>query len=111
MLQVPIPVTAEWLEEQYKAGVLIPTKSLADQTFYEGSCRNATVAMWDAPRRRFIHVRHKWGEGFLEAIRDVESGKNHSFDVFCAYKVLSRNDSKTTELQRYLSKVEDLGTI
>lgn len=48
--------------------------------YYEGRCRNANIARWDANRGKFIHWRHKFGHKFLEEICHPEDDQR--YDVF-----------------------------
>lgn len=58
----------------------IPVADLVHGAYYEGRCRNATVARWNANIGKFVHWRTKFGETFLEEINHPENDKQ--FDVF-----------------------------
>jgi hypothetical protein len=58
----------------------IPKEQLKDGAYYEGRCRNATVARWNATEQQFYHWRVKFATRFIETIRCPEDEKN--FDVF-----------------------------
>ena len=60
----------------------IPKDQLKHGAYYEGSCRNASVARWDADKQVFIYRRHKFGNTFLEEIHCPED--DNVFDVFIA---------------------------
>jgi hypothetical protein len=59
---------------------IIARADLVDGAYYEGRCRNATVARWNAERGVFIHWRTKFANVFLEAIKHPEDEQH--FDVF-----------------------------
>lgn len=61
---------------------VIPKAELVDGAYYEGRCRNATVARWDGTHQCFVHWRTKFGSRFLETIRAPED--DQIFDVFVA---------------------------
>lgn len=48
--------------------------------YYQGRCRNASVARWDGNRGLFIYYRNKFGHEFLEEIKCPED--DIMFDVF-----------------------------
>jgi hypothetical protein len=54
--------------------------------YYNGNCRNASVARWDANRNLFVHWRTKFGERFLETILHPEDDDRH--DVFEVESIL-----------------------
>lgn len=58
----------------------IPKEQLKHGAYYEGRCRNATVARWNADEQQFYHWRRKFGTVFIETIRCPEDEKQ--FDVF-----------------------------
>lgn len=57
----------------------IPKKDLIHGAYYKGTCRNATVARWNAEKEVFVHWRNKFG-WFLETICHPED--EDYFDVF-----------------------------
>jgi hypothetical protein len=61
----------------------IPKADLIDGAYYQGSCRNATVARWSAKDERFYYWRFKFGDRFVEDIRHPEDDDGH--DVFHPY--------------------------
>ncbi len=50
--------------------------------YYEGTCRNATLARWNIERNRFFHWRVKFGHHFVEAICHPDDEQH--YDVFLA---------------------------
>ena len=69
---------------------VIAKADLIDGAYYEGRCRNATVARWNATREVFIHWRTKFGDTFLEAIRHPEDEAH--YDVFLPWRQLDEAD-------------------
>lgn len=63
----------------YQAGI-IPKLQLKHGVYYYGSCRNATVAMWNANLDCFEYMRSKLGSVFSETIRALED--DDGFDLF-----------------------------
>lgn len=61
---------------------VIPKAELEHGAYYQGTCRNATVARWDASKQRFYHHRTKFGQTFVESICAPED--DSQFDVFIA---------------------------
>lgn len=59
---------------------MIAKADLIHGAYYEGHCRNATVARWDGARERFRHWRSKFGSRFLEDICHPDDDAR--FDVF-----------------------------
>lgn len=76
---MPNPVTPEWLEAAYKAG-MIKMSDLVDGTEYYGDCRNASKAKWSAKDQKFYYVRNKFGSTFTEDINHPE--KDNGYDLF-----------------------------
>lgn len=48
--------------------------------YYQGMCRNAEYARWDATINKFIHWRKKWGTTFTETICHPKD--EQYYDVF-----------------------------
>ena len=57
-LRFGVPITAAELEAAWFAGML-RKEELKDGAYYWGCCRNARVAMWDADKGSFVHMRLK----------------------------------------------------
>lgn len=58
----------------------IPKNELIHEQYYNGSCRNASIARWDANKELFYHHRTKFGSTFIESIKHpVDEDK---WDVF-----------------------------
>ena len=56
--------------------------------YYEGLCRNATVARWDG--KKFVHWRSKFGHSYIERICCPED--DSVYDVFKARKRIDNPD-------------------
>ena len=63
---------------------------LAHGRYYEGNCRNATVARWNADHNRFFHWRAKFGHKYVEDICHPDD--EQYFDVFLADRELEAPD-------------------
>lgn len=61
---------------------VIPKASLEHGAYYQGRCRNASIARWDADRQLFVYWRTKFASTFLEEIKCPED--DILFDVFVA---------------------------
>lgn len=59
---------------------MISKADLEHGAYYEGRCRHATVARWDANAERFRHWRTKFMDTYLEYIRHPED--DQVCDVF-----------------------------
>lgn len=70
----------------------IAKQDLVHGAYYEGRCRNATVARWNAERECFVHWRTKFGQRFIEEIRHPEDDQH--YDVFVVERVLDNPDQE-----------------
>ena len=61
---------------------VIPKTLLEHGAYYQGRCRNASIARWNGDRGVFVYWRNKFGHVFLEEIRCPED--DIMFDVFVA---------------------------
>jgi hypothetical protein len=59
---------------------MIARADLQHGAYYEGRCRNATVARWDGTREKFRHWRTKFSSTYLEYICHPDD--NNWADVF-----------------------------
>jgi hypothetical protein len=57
----------------------IAKADLVHGAYYQGRCRNATIARWNADEGRFYHWRYKFG-WFVDTICHPEDEQD--FDVF-----------------------------
>lgn len=71
--------TDEELEAAYADG-LLRKEYLVDGQYYEGLCRNASIARWHEGAQRFVHVRTKFGSTFYECIKHPADERD--YDVF-----------------------------
>jgi hypothetical protein len=62
----------------------IPKSDLVHGAYYYGSCRNASIARWNADKQRFFYWRTKFNSSFVEEICHPEDDK--VFDVFVVEK-------------------------
>lgn len=74
------PIVAQARVELYG----LPKKDLEHGAYYEGYCRNAHIARWNAERQVFVYMRSKFGERFTEEIKHPEDEKH--WDVFKAQR-------------------------
>lgn len=61
---------------------VIPKSNLEHGAYYQGRCRNSSVARWNADRGLFVYWRTKFNNTFLEEIKCPED--DIMFDVFVA---------------------------
>ena len=61
---------------------VIPKLALEHGAYYQGRCRNSSIARWDGNRQVFVYYRNKFGHEFLEEIKCPED--DIMFDVFVA---------------------------
>ena len=77
----PYPVPKEYdIQKDYYDNGVIPKKDLVDGALYRGTCRNASIAWWDAERNMFKYHRTKFGDTFVDVIEALEDDRG--FDVF-----------------------------
>ena len=75
---------------------MIAKKDLKHGAYYEGHCRNATIARWDGQKQHFVHWRNKFGQWFTETICHPED--DMVWDVFEPYKELAGGDFRPISL-------------
>lgn len=66
---------------------IIPKSELIDGAYYEGTCRNASMAQWDAKKGKFIYTRYKFGLAFEDEIEHPEDEIDR-YDVFIPFRKL-----------------------
>lgn len=66
----------------------IPKKDLKDGHLYQGSCRNASEALWNAEKQCFIYWRTKFGSTYQEEINHFED--DDGYDLFVPIKEIER---------------------
>lgn len=77
------------LQDYYDAGV-IRKEDLVDGAYYQGICRNASVAKWDAKDNCFWYMRTKWGSSFKEDINHIAD--DNGYDLFIPFVKLDDAD-------------------
>lgn len=60
---------------------MIPKKDLISGAYYNGFCRNSSIALWDDKKEIFIYIRYKFGFR-LDEIEHFDDVKNTSMDGF-----------------------------
>jgi hypothetical protein len=76
------PLTETVLKQAFEAG-MIAKADLKDEQYYLGSCRNASVAVWDERRNCFYYQRHKFADIFAEGINHPED--ENGYDLFIPF--------------------------
>lgn len=71
---------------------MIAKADLKHGAYYEGRCRNATLARWDGVQGVFLHWRSKFGERFIEEIDHPEDARG--FDVFTPKAEVAEPDDR-----------------
>ena len=66
--------------------MFIPKEKLKSGAYYEGRCRNTSLARWNGTV--FVYWRYKMGEHFLDEIGCPEDERYHGHDVFLASREL-----------------------
>ena len=66
----------------------IPKSELLHGAYYDGLCRNASLARWDEVGNVFWHWRTKFGQKFTESIPHPED--DDGFDLFYPLKKVER---------------------
>jgi hypothetical protein len=63
---------------------MVPKDQLEHGAYYHGSCRNASIARWNAEAKLFVHWRTKFGIVFPETIGYWKGAKpeEQRFDEF-----------------------------
>ena len=84
LLKGPFDVNA-----YYDAGV-IRKDDLIDGAYYQGDCRNADVAMWDAKGNCFWYMRQKFTRRFKEQINHIAD--DDGYDLFMPFQKLDDKD-------------------
>ena len=100
------PTKEEWLESQYKAGLMIKKADLKDRGVYLGECRNANMAIWVKGTNKFVHQRTKFGSVFLEEIEHPED--DIGYDVFIPHLTLEEVENNPLGFAYYqYEKMQD----
>ena len=86
-----IPMTKVLLQQAWDAG-MIRKADLKNGQYYLGRCRNANVARWDTENNCFWHIRHKFGNAFVEGINHPEDARG--YDVFTPFETVDPTDEE-----------------
>jgi len=78
-INLPVNPTDGDLERAYSSG-LLRKEELQHGAYYEGHCRNTSVARWHAQTQCFFYRRYKFGHTFIEEIKHPEDERY--YDVF-----------------------------
>ena len=73
-------------EQEAKLKGMIQKKDLIDGAYYEGECRNATIARWNGKKEVFVYLRTKFNETFPEEIKHPDDEQH--YDVFIPQKLI-----------------------
>jgi len=84
------------LEDYYNAGV-IRKEDLIDGAYYQGICRNASVAKWDAKNNVFWYMRNKFGYCYKEDINYIAD--DNGYDLFIPFVKLDDRDVVRWEIE------------
>lgn len=90
---------------------MIPKSELVPGCMYNGTCRNASQAVWDG--RKFIYIRCEWyGDEHIEYISHPEDDEVH--DVFVPleevsdFRVLTKHEMKQARWYKGYGQVEEM---
>ncbi len=75
------------LAEQERLKGCVARKNLTHGAYYEGKCRNAKIARWNAELGLFFYNRTKFSRIFVESIKHPED--ESPFDLFWPAKEIS----------------------
>lgn len=64
---------------------MIPKEKMIAGRWYQGVCRNATMALWDGKENKFTYIRYKFGF-MLDDIEHFEDVKDKGYDGFIPIK-------------------------
>ena len=76
---------------------MLAKAQLVHGEYYQGRCRNSSIARWNAETNRFMYWRSKFGMRFLEEIYHPDDDPH--YDVFCAVSHVE-NPSETIPLSQ-----------
>ena len=82
------------LQAYYDAGV-IKKDDLIDGIYYQGLCRNADVAKWDAKNNCFWYIRDRDRRPYKEKINHLAD--DNGWDLFVPFIKLDDKDVKDNE--------------
>jgi hypothetical protein len=73
------------LQDYYDAGV-IKKEDLVDGAYYQGICRNSSIAQWSAKDNCFWYMRSKFGYTYKEDINYIAD--DNGFDLFIPFVMI-----------------------
>ena len=76
----------------------IPKADLQDGAYYNGHCRNASIARWFASENQFVYWRTKFGDRFTETINHPED--DNGFDLFYPERLVEDYEGDPIELDK-----------
>lgn len=79
---------------------MIAKDKLVDGAIYFGTCRNATLAVWDDIFNKFSHITKKLGGTILEELPHPED--DDGYDCFIPERVATLEDKGCLELVMFL---------
>ena len=84
-------VTGFDVNAYYDLGV-IKKDDLIDGAYYQGNCRNASIAQWDAKNNCFWYMRDKFGHVYKEDINHLAD--DNGYDLFIPFQKVDDKDAR-----------------
>ena len=84
-------VTGFDVNAYYDVGV-IKKDDLIDGAYYQGNCRNASIAQWDAKNNCFWYMRNKFGYVYKEDINHLAD--DNGYDLFIPFQKVDDKDAR-----------------
>lgn len=93
------------IEYEYNGhtNLVLPLEAMKTGVIYKGRCRNASYAYWNG--EKFIHLRYKFGDTFLENIHHPVNDKH--FDVFLVECEADETEEDVIELRTAINNMSD----
>lgn len=93
------------IDYEYNGNIrrILPVDLMERDVVYKGQCRNAKYAYWNGVK--FIHLRTKWSETFLEGIHHPEN--EHHYDVFLVEGKADEDDPEVIRLREAITNMSD----
>lgn len=89
---------------------MIPKSELVLGCMYKGTCRNASMAVWDG--RKFIYERHKFGDTYNEYICHPDD--DDIYDVFVPltevpfFRIIPKHEMKQARWYKGYGQVQEM---
>lgn len=90
--------------EKERLKTIIAKKDLKDGAYYQGDCRNASIARWNGKLSMFFYNRTKFGDTFVEDIHHPED--DNGFDLFWPEKEIPYSAENHIPTYTYLEGME-----